>query len=579
MGDDLLMVSDAQTHWNVSGDRILKYSVEMQHLGLHEHKVLSARETDILENKVEMQAKRWADKWDALEEKRLQREEKEANIEEAQRMTSDARSTLKELEDLLIHTLTVNDAVDWESLKKLAPFAIPLPSQPTKAAYHELPPEPQSEAEEFKPHFSLIDKLVSSRKRKKIASCENKFETALENWRAKISSLRSLNREIDEQHENNIEGWKEQVEKWEKQKASYQRKQEAFNSKIDRMKKSYLSCDPVAVTEYCDMVLNNSKYPDFFSKEFEIEFKGDTGVLIVEYQFPAEENLPSVKEVKYIASRHELKEYHISEAQKHVIYDGVLYQITLRTVHELLEADSANAIRAISFSGWVRSTNKATGLEENRCILSMHVAKDEFLVIALDKVEPKACFKKLKGVAASKLSALSAIQPILQIDRNDRRIVDGRPVVDGLDPSANIAAMDWEDFEHLIREVFEKEFSSSGGEVKVTQASRDGGVDAIAFDPDPIKGGKIVIQAKRYTNTVGVSAVRDLYGTVLNEGATKGILVTTADYGPDAYHFAKGKPLTLLNGGNLLHLLGKHGHHVRIDLIEAKKVLSDNNSG
>jgi restriction system protein len=135
--------------------------------------------------------------------------------------------------------------------------------------------------------------------------------------------------------------------------------------------------------------------------------------------------------------------------------------------------------------------------------------------------------------------------------------------------------MGWEDFEHLIREVFEKEFSQSGGEVKVTQASRDGGVDAIAFDPDPIRGGKIVIQAKRYTNTVGVSAVRDLYGTVMNEGATKGILVTTADYGPDAYDFAKGKPLTLLNGGNLLHLLDKHGHKAMIDLKAAKQIIAE----
>ena len=41
--------------------------------------------------------------------------------------------------------------------------------------------------------------------------------------------------------------------------------------------------------------------------------------------------------------------------------------------------------------------------------------------------------------------------------------------------------MHWEDFEHLIRELFEKEFSCNGGEVKVTQASRDGGVDAIAL--------------------------------------------------------------------------------------------------
>jgi restriction system protein len=135
--------------------------------------------------------------------------------------------------------------------------------------------------------------------------------------------------------------------------------------------------------------------------------------------------------------------------------------------------------------------------------------------------------------------------------------------------------MNWEDFEHLIRELFEREFKVNGGEVKVTQASRDGGVDAIAFDPDPIRGGKIVIQAKRYTNTVGVSAVRDLYGTVLNEGATKGILVTTSDYGSDSYNFAKDKPLTLLNGSNLLHLLGKHGTHAKIDLREAKRILKE----
>lgn len=84
-----------------------------------------------------------------------------------------------------------------------------------------------------------------------------------------------------------------------------------------------------------------------------------------------------------------------------------------------------------------------------------------------------------------------------------------------MDDSINLAAMSWEDFEHLIRELFEKEFKQYGGECNVTRSSRDGGVDAIASDPDPIRGGKIVIQAKRYTKTVGVSAVRDLYGTVL----------------------------------------------------------------
>jgi restriction system protein len=162
----------------------------------------------------------------------------------------------------------------------------------------------------------------------------------------------------------------------------------------------------------------------------------------------------------------------------------------------------------------------------------------------------------------------------MQMNRQDRRFVAPKAVAHAVDAGNNLAAMHWEDFEHLIRELFEKEFSQDGGEVRITQASRDQGVDAIAFNPDPIRGGKIVIQAKRYTNTVGVSAVRDLYGTVMNEGATKGILVTTADYGPDAYEFARDKPLTLMNGSNLLHLLETHGHRARIDLIEAKQQLA-----
>ena len=69
-----------------------------------------------------------------------------------------------------------------------------------------------------------------------------------------------------------------------------------------------------------------------------------------------------------------------------------------------------------------------------------------------------------------------------------------------------------------------------------------------------------MIQAKRYNNLVPVSAVRDLYGTVMNEGATKGILVTTSYYGPDAHEFAKNKPLKLVDGSELLGLLGQYGN-------------------
>jgi restriction system protein len=288
---------------------------------------------------------------------------------------------------------------------------------------------------------------------------------------------------------------------------------------------------------------------------------------------PALEALPTVKDVKYVASRDETVESHLTEPALRKMYDGLLYEISLRSLYELFSSDLVDMIDSVVLNGWVRSIDTGTGQEINPCILSIQALKKEFLAISLSQVDPKACFKKLKGVGASKLSELAAIRPILRLNKEDRRFISAYDVADMLDESMNLAAMDWKDFENLIRELFDKEFSKNGGEVKITQASRDRGVDAIAFDPDPIRGGKIVIQAKRYTNTVGVEAVRELFGVVLHEGATKGILVTTADYGPDAYEWAKNKPLTLLNGSNLLHMLAEHGHRARIDLREAKESL------
>lgn len=223
----------------------------------------------------------------------------------------------------------------------------------------------------------------------------------------------------------------------------------------------------------------------------------------------------------------------------------------------------------------VTAIDRSTGQTVTACVLSLHVTRTEFVKLNWWQIEPKICFRSLKGVGSSKLHSITPVAPILQMSRQDKRFIPAHAVADSLDSSFNLAAMDWEDFEHLICEIFEAEFKATGGEAKVTQASRDGGVDAVAFDPDPIRGGKIVIQAKRYTNTVGVSAVRDLYGTLMNEGATKGILVTTSDFGPDAFEFAKGKPLTLMNGGNLLFLLEKHGRRAKIDIKEARQILAE----
>ncbi len=575
MKNNLIKIGEAQAHWNVSGTRILKYSVEMYHEGLKEHKLISAPEDDILENKANLQTTKWIEKWDKHEEKRKISERREANIEEAKKRSDDAKKDLEKIENLLTHTLSIDDTVNWELLKKKNSFPEKKPVKPQRESYKKYPAKPDENAEKFIPSFTFFEKLFKSKKELKVLEYEKKYSDAISEWEKEKLSINEVNAKIDKKYQEQLKKYEKDVAEWKKRKGNFDNKQAFFNKKIDDLKQSYFNKDINSIIEYCEIVLNNSEYPDSFLKSFELEYNPENKILIVEYQLPPLDAFPKLKEVKFITTKKELRESYISESQLCKMFDESMYKITLRTIHELFEADSTNAIDAISFNGWVKAINKPTGKEETNCILTIQVKKDEFLEIDLSRIDPKISFRSFKGIASSKLSSLTPVQPILQLTKTDKRFVDGYDVVDTVDNSTNLAAMDWEDFENLIRELFEKEFQTNGGEVKVTQASRDGGVDAIAFDPDPIRGGKIVIQAKRYTNTVGVAAVRDLYGTVVNEGATKGILVTTANYGPDAYQFAKDKPITLLSGSNLLHLLEKHGHHAKIDLREAKKILAE----
>lgn len=313
--------------------------------------------------------------------------------------------------------------------------------------------------------------------------------------------------------------------------------------------------------------LESSNYIVYFQKG--IDCLKDKDMLIVNYELPNMSNLSKAKEYIYVAPKKEIKIKRYTDRDFSKLYEDTLYSITLRSLYEIFSIDTSNEIQGITFNGYVTQINPAFGITERKCILSIQVDKNKYSQINLSLVDPKACFKALKGVSAAKLIDVSPVTPILIFNKDDRRFVDGKEV--SVNQGTNLAAMHWEDFEHLVRELFEIEFAKYGGEVHVTQASRDGGVDAIIFDPDPLRGGKIVVQAKRYTNTVGVSAVRDLYGTVINEGANTGILITTSDYGHDSYEFAKGKPLKLLNGGHLLALLRKNGRNAHINLEEAKK--------
>lgn len=99
--------------------------------------------------------------------------------------------------------------------------------------------------------------------------------------------------------------------------------------------------------------------------------------------------------------------------------------------------------------------------------------------------------------------------------------------------------------------VAQRIFARQGYHVHNTPDVKDGGIDILVTDPH---GHTIVVQCKRYGGTVGSATVRELYGTMIHEGAVHAFLVTTGRISSDARLWAEGKPMFLMDGEQLASL-------------------------
>lgn len=328
--------------------------------------------------------------------------------------------------------------------------------------------------------------------------------------------------------------------------------------------------EPVAICRLLSISLIRHPLANLLTMDANFAFDTESKVVLCTIQVPDFARLAVVRRRGTAGYPH--KWAPVSETEKKRTSERLLYSLCVRAGYLTAMSDPGDFFDIVAVNAHQKWFDPATGSPREGVIASLQATKVELAVLQPGYLDAKACFRHLAGISTPNPQNAAPIRPIFVMNRSDNRIVADRDVLSGLEQEANLATMPWEDFEHLVRQLFEWMFKSDGVDVKVTRASRDRGVDAIMFDPDPVRGGKYVLQAKRYTRTVDVAAVRDLYGTVVNEGANRGILVTTASYGPDAYEFAKNKPISLIDGPNLIALLTKHGRRYRIDLDEARRI-------
>jgi len=327
-----------------------------------------------------------------------------------------------------------------------------------------------------------------------------------------------------------------------------------YHQQIDDFSKALEGGEADAISDYFELVLQCSFYPDGFHKNLEVVYANESRQLVADYQLPTiDEIVPAVEAYKRTRSG-DIIEIKKKERARQQIYENAIASTVLRSINEIMQADRSRYVDVLTINGFVQTVDRGTGQQTRPYILSVRAIRDQFERLNLGQVDPSECLKRLTATVSRSAAELVPIKPIADINMFDPRFVQEQNIIAELDNRTNLMTLSPSEFESLITNLFQK----MGLETKLTQPSRDGGVDCVAFDQRPILGGKVVVQAKHYKDTVGVGSARDLFGTMINEGASKGILVTMSGYGKASFEFANGKPIELIRGSNLLYLLREY---------------------
>ncbi|HMM12326.1 MAG TPA: 3'-5' exonuclease [Bacteroidales bacterium] len=402
-------------------DGYYQYYTHVRHLGLNEQKFIKADDEYTLNDRIKRQKERFIFKWENAKIKVLANQRVQIKKLEAEYKTREAEQKIKDIELLLENSLNTDPFLDWDKLKNNKPFQEPSPEnylenlisqvfKPQDPVLEKLHNEPIETDEIFQPKFRFIDNLFKSLKEKKIKKYRSLFQIAHENWLSEKIRIETKNKENLEKYLNEISKYNKlietikiqnlkDIEEWNKRKVNYEKNQAEHNAEIDKFMGEYFNKVKGAIVKYCNLVLNNSDYPDYFPKIFSINYVDAWELLIVDYCLPEKANLPLIKSIKYLKNEDVFKETKISEAKLNSLFSSVVFQICVRTKNELYKSDVCNAIKFIQFNGYLNEKDK-------QFIISVLSDKETFLNLQLKGVDCKDVVKKFGGTFNNKLTTI-----------------------------------------------------------------------------------------------------------------------------------------------------------------------------
>ncbi|WP_327264835.1 restriction endonuclease [Streptomyces sp. NBC_01232] len=362
------------------------------------------------------------------------------------------------------------------------------------------------------------------------------------------------------QRQQQLAAYRQQYDRWAAEQLAGVRE---HNSGLTELADALRAGDAEAAVEYFSAALYASTaWPEALPRQVTAAYDPAARQLVLDWELPGYTVVPEARAVQYLPSTDQDKVKPRPVTERRALYRDLLAQCVLLVVRELYAADEFGVLDSVVVNGFVDCHDPVTGQEARFVLATVPAARSAFAGLRLEQVSAVDCLVSgLGGQLSARPDQLTAVRPGRRPDEVGGDVVSHGGHTGGADgDEPDLFVMDPIAFENLVAELFR----AMGMEAVTTQRSGDGGVDVEAVDPAPIRGGRIVVQVKRYRNTVPPTAVRDLYGTVQDKGANKGVLVTTASFGPGSYTFANGKPLELVPGADLVELLHQYGLRGRL---------------
>jgi restriction system protein len=321
---------------------------------------------------------------------------------EAEAMNAELLSENADLEEILSATLEVDDYVDLESLRKSADH----PPFDPKGLDKYLPP-PDWIAPPIQPEFIApeeprgLKRLVGGNKRfqKALAKANAAHMRAISKWEKESARVES---EREKAAIENEEEKKEREAALSNLKSEYERdcksreaEVAAQNLRLDDFVRDLGYGVASAVSEYVDIVLQNSEYPECFSVEASGEFDSANGEVTVTAIVPGPERLSDVKAYRYNKSADEIVPSCLSQKAQKDRYASAVWQVALRTLHEVFEADRRALIRSISLVVGTEAISPASGNREFVPFVGVGAERESFLEINLSRVVPLETLRHL----------------------------------------------------------------------------------------------------------------------------------------------------------------------------------------